>query len=68
MNLDVPSDMQPLLSWLGASERPLRGIALTALFPAIPWAQIKTLLHVLIRTGYLKLLRHVPLRADDCES
>ena len=65
VKLDVPPELQPLLQWLDAAERPLRGVALTTRFPDIPWTQMKALLDVLVRAGYLKLLRHVPLRLDD---
>jgi hypothetical protein len=64
VKLEVPPDLQPVMQWLVDTERPLRVAALAGQFSAVSFAQIKTLLDVLVRASYLKLLRHVPLRSD----
>jgi hypothetical protein len=61
VTLDVPSEVQPVLQWLAEAVRPLNAAGMADRFPSLPVAQIKTILDVLVRAGYLKPLRHVPL-------
>lgn len=64
LQLQIPPNMLPVLQWLAQQERPLRAGALAQHFAALPFGQIKTILDVLVRADYLKLLRHVPLETD----
>lgn len=64
LQLQIPPNMLPVFQWLARQERPLRAGALAQHFAALPFGQIKTILDVLVRADYFKLLRHVPLETD----
>jgi ribosomal protein L16 Arg81 hydroxylase len=64
VKLETPLAMLPVFQWLATEERPMRADAMEKRFPDLPFAQIKTILEVLVRAGYLKLLRHVPRMAQ----
>lgn len=64
VQLQVPPALRPVFQYLAQEERPLRAGALAVRHAAVPFAQIKTVLDLLLRAGYLTLLRHMPRQVD----